>query len=131
LIREGHKLIRKGTIPYLHDLYDHVIRVIESVEGFHDALSGLFDIYLSSVSNRMNEIMKVLTVISTIFIKSLRWIPPSLLGGGKRGFAVGEFCRYHRWNEPRQTSQACGLRPQVPLCLDPEVPKTGSERSCC
>ena len=68
LIREGHKLIRKGTIPYLHDLYDHVIRVIESVEGFHDALSGLLDIYLSSVSNRMNEIMKVLTVISTIFI---------------------------------------------------------------
>ncbi len=62
------RLIKKTTRLFLRDLYDHTIRVIDTVETFRDLLSGMMDIYLSSVSNRMNEVMKVLTIISTIFI---------------------------------------------------------------
>jgi len=61
-------LINKSTSIYLRDVYDHTIQVIDSVETFRDMLSGMLDIYLSSVSNRMNEVMKVLTIIATIFI---------------------------------------------------------------
>jgi magnesium transporter len=61
-------LIKKSTMVYLRDVYDHTIQVMDSVDTFRDMLSGMLDIYLSSVSNRMNEIMKVLTVIATIFI---------------------------------------------------------------
>jgi magnesium transporter len=53
---------------YLRDLYDHTIQIIDTVETFRDMISGMLDIYLSSVSNRMNEVMKVLTIIATIFI---------------------------------------------------------------
>jgi len=61
-------LIDKGIEIYLRDVYDHTIQVIDSLETFRDMLSGMLDIYLSSVSNRMNEVMKVLTIIATIFI---------------------------------------------------------------
>jgi magnesium transporter len=61
-------LINKTTALYFRDIYDHTIQVIDSVETFRDMLSGMLDIYLSSVSNRMNEVMKVLTIIATIFI---------------------------------------------------------------
>jgi magnesium transporter len=61
-------LLNKSTSIYLRDLYDHTIQVIDSIETFRDVLSGMLDIYLSSVSNRMNEVMKVLTIIATIFI---------------------------------------------------------------
>jgi magnesium transporter len=61
-------LLNKSTSIYLRDLYDHTIQVIDSIETFRDILSGMLDIYLSSVSNRMNEVMKVLTIIATIFI---------------------------------------------------------------
>ncbi|WP_346355620.1 magnesium/cobalt transporter CorA [Azotosporobacter soli] len=60
--------IEEATHIYLRDLYDHVIQVIETVEIYREMLSGMQDIYLSSISNRMNEIMKLLTIISTIFI---------------------------------------------------------------
>lgn len=61
-------LIRPGTKVFLRDLYDHIIQIIDMVETYRDILGGIHDTYLSSVSNRMNEIMKVLTIISTIFI---------------------------------------------------------------
>lgn len=61
-------LIHKKTIAYFRDVYDHTIQVIDTVETFRDMASGLLDIYLSSISNRMNEVMKVLTIIATIFI---------------------------------------------------------------
>lgn len=61
-------LIKKTTSVYLRDIYDHTIQVIDTVETLRDMLSGMLDIYLSSVSNRMNEVMKVLTIIATIFI---------------------------------------------------------------
>lgn len=66
--RTENKLVKKTTRLFLRDLYDHTIRVIDTVETFRDLLSGMMDVYLSSVSNRMNEIMKVLTIITTIFI---------------------------------------------------------------
>ncbi|MBD3238947.1 MAG: magnesium/cobalt transporter CorA [Chitinivibrionales bacterium] len=53
---------------FYRDLYDHTIQVIESLETFRDVLSGMLDLYMSSISNRMNNIMKVLTIISTMFI---------------------------------------------------------------
>lgn len=54
--------------PFLRDLYDHIVQVMDMVETFRDLASGLMDLYLSSMSNRMNEIMKVLTITATIFI---------------------------------------------------------------
>ncbi len=68
LDRGDSPLIDKSTETYLRDLYDHTIQVIDTVETFRDVVSGMLDIYLSSVGNRMNEIMKVLTMIATIFI---------------------------------------------------------------
>jgi magnesium transporter len=61
-------LIREATGPYLRDVYDHVVHVIDSVDIYREMLSGMLDLYLSSVSNRLNEVMKVLTVISLIFM---------------------------------------------------------------
>ncbi len=61
-------LIRESTVPYLRDVYDHAIHVIDSVDIYREMLSSMLDLYLSSVSNRLNEVMKVLTVISLIFM---------------------------------------------------------------
>ena len=68
LERGESSLIQETSRIYLRDVYDHTIQVIDSVETFRDMLSGMHDTYLSSISNRMNEIMKVLTIIATIFI---------------------------------------------------------------
>jgi len=68
LERGESKLIKKGTRIFLRDIYDHTIQVIDNIETFRDMVSGMLDIYLSSVSNRMNEIMKVLTIFAAIFI---------------------------------------------------------------
>lgn len=61
-------LIQKSTRLYLRDVYDHAIQVIDTIETFRDMVSGMLDIYLSSVSNKMNEVMKVLTIFAAIFI---------------------------------------------------------------
>ena len=68
LERTESSLISKNTRIFLRDLYDHTIQVIDTVESFRDMVSGMLDIYLSSLSNKMNEVMKVLTIIATIFI---------------------------------------------------------------
>ncbi|MFH1700563.1 MAG: magnesium/cobalt transporter CorA [Candidatus Zixiibacteriota bacterium] len=68
LERVETNLIKDSSKPYLRDLYEHTIQVIDTVETFRDMVSGLLDIYLSSISNKMNEVMKVLTIIATIFI---------------------------------------------------------------
>ena len=61
-------LINETTRIYFRDLYDHTIQVIDGVETFRDLLSGMLDLYLSSVGNRTNEVMKFLTIIGTIFL---------------------------------------------------------------
>lgn len=68
LERNECSMISEEVKPFLRDVYDHTIQVIETVESTRDILSGIVDVYLSSVSNRMNSVMKVLTVISTIFM---------------------------------------------------------------
>jgi len=68
LQREETTLIKESTNIYLRDLYDHTITVIDTVETYRDMISGMLDVYLSSISNRMNEIMKVLTIYAVIFI---------------------------------------------------------------
>lgn len=60
--------VGKETKIFIRDLYDHTIQVIETVTVFKDSVGGLLDLYMSSVSNRMNNVMKVLTIVSTIFI---------------------------------------------------------------
>lgn len=61
-------LIMESTRPYFRDVYDHAIHALDTMETYREIVSGMLDIYLSSVSNRLNEIMKVLTIIATIFI---------------------------------------------------------------
>jgi magnesium transporter len=68
LLRGDSVVIQKETMVYLRDVYDHIIHAIDSIEIYREMLAGMIDIYLSSISNRMNEIMKVLTVIATIFM---------------------------------------------------------------
>lgn len=68
LMRRESPLIQESTAPYLRDVYDHVVQVIDSVEIYREMLTELLETYLSSVSNRLNEIMKVLTIIATIFM---------------------------------------------------------------
>ena len=68
LQRDPHECMSNTTHVYLRDLYDHVVRIIEITETYREIASDLTETYMSSVSNRMNEVMKVLTLIGTIFI---------------------------------------------------------------
>ncbi|TWT44810.1 Magnesium transport protein CorA [Phycisphaerae bacterium RAS1] len=68
LLRDGTTLIAPDTRIYLRDCHDHTIQIVDLLESYRDITSGLTDVYLSTVSQRTNEIMKVLTIISTIFI---------------------------------------------------------------
>ncbi len=66
--KNADQFISKETKPFIRDLYDNTIQVIETMEVFRDMSSGVLDLYMNSLSNRMNNVMKVLTIISTIFI---------------------------------------------------------------
>ena len=68
LIRDKSPLIQEETIIHLRDCYDHAVQIIDIIETYRELTSGLTDIYLSAVSNKMNEVMKLLTVISSVFI---------------------------------------------------------------
>src|ERR1043166_2593388 len=68
MMHEETGLVTKGTKVYLRDCYDHTVQLMDLVESYRDVLSGLMELYLSNVGIRTNEIMKVLTVISSIFI---------------------------------------------------------------
>jgi len=74
-LQREESFIEGKTQIFIRDTYDHIIQIIDSFENFRDIISGMLDIYLSSVSNKMNEIMKILTIISTSFI------PLSFLAG--------------------------------------------------
>jgi len=69
--REAGSLIDEGLHPYFRDIYDHIIRNLDSVEMERDLLTSTLDVYLSSVANRTNEVMKVLTVVSTVALPCL------------------------------------------------------------
>jgi len=68
LLRSDSPLIQEKMHVYYRDILDHAVRLLESIDAYRDLITGMLDVYLSSVSNRMNEIMKVLTVFASIFI---------------------------------------------------------------
>lgn len=68
LERLDSDIVKDSTVLYIKDVYDHTVQVIETIESYRDVLAGLLDIYLSSISNKLNAVMKVLTIISTIFM---------------------------------------------------------------
>jgi magnesium transporter len=68
LIRDGSRHVDESTRIYLRDCYDHTIQLMDIIETYREITSGLLDVYLSSLSTRMNEVMKLLTIIATIFI---------------------------------------------------------------
>lgn len=75
LTRTDERFFQPATQPYLRDVYDHTVHVIESLEAIRDLLAGMLDIYLSSISNRVNQEVRVLTVIALIFM------PATLISG--------------------------------------------------
>jgi magnesium transporter len=89
--RSESKLVSDDARIYLRDLYDHVVQVIESVENFRDVLASLQDLYVSALSNRTNDVIRVLTVISTIFV-------PLTFLAGVYGMNFDHFPELHwRW----------------------------------
>jgi magnesium transporter len=102
LLREGEAVIGKETRVYLADCYDHTVQLMDLVETYREIASGLMEIYLSSMSHRLNEVMKVLTVIATIFI-------PLTFVAGIYGM---NFDRASPWNMPE-----LGWRYGYPVCL--------------
>jgi magnesium transporter len=71
LQRESGSIITPELYPFFRDVYDHALRLLDSVETLRDLLNNTFDVYLSSVANRTNQVMKVLTVLSTIALPAL------------------------------------------------------------
>lgn len=68
LTTERHPLIGEPTMPFLRDVTDHVIQLIETLDTQREVLTGILEVHLAGISLRMNEVMKILTIISTIFI---------------------------------------------------------------
>ena len=75
LTRADQRFFKPATQPYLRDVYDHTVHVIESLEGIRDLIGGMLDIYLSGISNRVNMEVRILTVITTLFM------PAALIAG--------------------------------------------------
>lgn len=68
LTRHTLPAVTEETMPYWRDVYDHVVQIIDLIETYREVLAGMLDVYLSSLSNRTNDVMRVLTVIATLFI---------------------------------------------------------------
>jgi len=68
LARGDSPLVKEATLLYLRDLYDHTVQAVDTAESFREILAGMLDIYLSNVSNTMNSVMKVLTLVATVFM---------------------------------------------------------------
>ena len=103
LIRDGNGLISEEVRVYLRDCYDHAIQVLDMVEMYREVASSLMDVYLSSVSNRMNEVMKFLTVMSSMFI------PLTFIAGV---YGMNFNTEKSRWNMPELNSEW-----GYPICL--------------
>ena len=66
--KSDHKLIKKKTIQFYRDIYDHIIQLSDTIDIYREMIFSLMDMYMTSISNKMNEVMKVLTIMATIFI---------------------------------------------------------------
>jgi len=106
LFRDPSPLVTEETRLYLRDCYDHTIQIIDLLETYREIASGLVDVYLSSISNRMNEVMKVLTIIATIFM------PLSFLAGL---YGMNFNTQVSPWNMP-ELSQPFGY-PMILLLM--------------
>ncbi len=73
LERDFEGLFKKSMRPYLRDLYDHIIQVADHIENYREWLASMLDIYLSSVTNRLNDVIKILTIVSTVAV------PPTMI----------------------------------------------------
>jgi len=91
LERSESELVHKDTAIFLRDVYDHTIQVIDTAENYRETVSGLLDMYLSSISNKTNDVMKVLTMIATIFI------PLSFIAGL---YGMNFDTQASKWNMP-------------------------------
>lgn len=67
-LEDGTSPMNEATLVYLRDVYDHAVQIVDMIETYREFAASLMDVYLSSVNNRMNEVVKVLTIISTIFL---------------------------------------------------------------
>lgn len=94
LVRDPNELLDAETRVHLRDCHDHVVQIIDLVETYREVCSDLNDLYLSSLSNRMNEVMRVLTVIATIFM------PLSFITGV---YGMNFHTERSRWNMPELT----------------------------
>jgi magnesium transporter len=103
LIRDGHPLISDHVVRYLKDCYDHTVQILDTLEIYRELASGLMDVYLSAVSNRMNQVMKLLAVISTVFI------PLTFVAGI---YGMNFNTQVSRWNMPELNSHW-----GYPLCV--------------
>lgn len=151
MIRDVNPHIDDETKLYLRDCYDHAIRLIDLVETYREVCSDLMDLYLSSISNRMNEIMKVLTVISTIFIPltfiagvygmNFEWMPelhwkygyPACLAV-MAAISIGQIIFFRRkgWIGPPKPVPAADVAPMAspensPPAKPPQPPETGDD----
>jgi magnesium transporter len=116
ILRDESPLVSNETRVFFRDVYDHTVQVVEAIETYRDLIAGLLEIYLSAVSNRMNEVMKVLTIVSTIFIPlsflagiygmnfehmpELRWqygYPVAVSGMAVVGLGMLAYFRYRKW----------------------------------
>lgn len=68
LIREDNMQISRDVIPYYRDLYDHVMQVLDTIDSYRELVASLVDVHLSTISNRMNQVMKTLTIFSAVFM---------------------------------------------------------------
>jgi len=94
LLRVESSLVAEGTVPFLRDLHDHTLQVLDAIETHRDMLSGLLEVHLSNINNRMGSVMKVLTIIATIFI-------PLTFVAGVYGMNFEHMPELHwRWSYP-------------------------------
>ncbi|MFC1516071.1 magnesium/cobalt transporter CorA [Thermodesulfobacteriota bacterium] len=108
-------IVQENTVMFFRDVYDHTIQIVDTIESYRDVLSGMLDLYLSTVSNRMNDVMKVLTIIATIFIPltfiagiygmnfkympELDWRYGYFAAWGIMGIVTGCMILYFRWRK--------------------------------
>jgi len=94
IAKNEYMFISKKSVPYFRDIYDHAIRVSDNVENYREAIGSAFDAYMSAVSNNMNEVMKVLSIIATI---ALPLTVISGIYGTNFNNLPGEFNPYGFW----------------------------------
>jgi magnesium transporter len=113
LARDDYPVIDPHDRVYFRDVYDHLVRLVDITEGIRDLIGGVLDTYLSAVNNRMNDIMKTLTIITTLFM------PITYIAGffGMNFFGVPELDPYHAWMRPAMFTGSLILMILVPILM--------------